>query len=157
LADLSICIGTAKSSKSYLNIPAVISAADLSSADAIFPGYGFLSENQQFVDICKHHNINFIGPSAETMELMSDKAKAKDVMRNAGMPVIEGNKGILKSIDDAKNIAKNIGYPVILKACSLVSLTPTPVVNNVPDTEYVKPVDCENSTETDSPSIIYFK
>jgi acetyl-CoA carboxylase biotin carboxylase subunit len=115
-ADLAICIGPSKSIDSYLNIPAIIAAAEISSADAIFPGYGFLSENQQFVDICRHHNINFIGPSVRVMELMSDKAKAKDVMREAGVPVIEGNKGALSGISEAKKFAKKIGYPVILKA-----------------------------------------
>jgi acetyl-CoA carboxylase biotin carboxylase subunit len=115
-ADLSICVGPAKSIESYLNIPQIIAAAEISGADAVFPGYGFLSENQQFVEICHHHNINFIGPSVRVMELMSDKAKAKDVMREAGVPVIEGNKGALSGISEAKKLAKGIGYPVILKA-----------------------------------------
>jgi len=115
-ADIAICVGPAKSMDSYLNIPSIIAAAELSGADAIFPGYGFLSENQQFVEICHHHNINFIGPSVEIMEMMSDKAKAKNVMRDAGVPVIEGNKGALSGISEAKKIAKKIKYPVILKA-----------------------------------------
>lgn len=81
LADAKVCIGGDKSSESYLNIPAIISAAELFNADAIFPGYGFLSENQNFVEICKHHKIEFIGPNPDVMALMSDKSKAKEVMK----------------------------------------------------------------------------
>lgn len=116
LADASICIGKAPSSESYLNIPAIISAAEISECDAIFPGYGFLSENQSFVEICKRHNIKFIGPSVETMALVSDKSKAKEIMKKAGVPVIEGSSGALKDISEAKEIAKKIGYPVMIKA-----------------------------------------
>ena len=116
LADASICIGKAPSSESYLNIPAIISAAEISECDAIFPGYGFLSENQSFVEICKRHNIKFIGPSVETMALVSDKSKAKEIMKKAGVPVIEGGSGVLKDISEAKEIAKKIGYPVMIKA-----------------------------------------
>ncbi len=116
LADASICIGKAPSSESYLNIPAIISAAEISECDAIFPGYGFLSENQSFVEICKRHNIKFIGPSVETMALVSDKSKAKEIMKKAGVPVIEGSSGVLKDISEAKEIAKKIGYPVMIKA-----------------------------------------
>ena len=115
-ADASICIGEAASAGSYLNIPAIISAAEISGCDAIFPGYGFLSENQAFVEICEHHDIKFIGPSAEVMVMMSDKSKAKEVMKKAGVPVIEGSEGALNSIDEAKKLAKIIGYPVIVKA-----------------------------------------
>ncbi len=115
-ADLAICIGGASSSQSYLNIPAIISAAEISGCDAIFPGYGFLSENQSFVEICGHHNIKFIGPSVDAMVLMSDKSKAKEVMKKAGVPVIEGSDGALKSVEEAKRLAKKIGYPVIVKA-----------------------------------------
>lgn len=115
-ADLAICIGDAPSSKSYLNVPSIISAIEISGCDAVFPGYGFLSENQDFVEICKHHKIEFIGPSAENMALMSDKAKAKEVMIEAGVPVVPGSKGVIKDIQKAKQRAKEIGYPVILKA-----------------------------------------
>ena len=118
LADAAICIGGEKSSESYLNIPAIISAAEIAEADAIFPGYGFLSENQQFVEICNLHGIKFIGPSLEVMQLMSDKSKAKEVMKNAGVPVVPGSDGAIKSVEEAKKIAKEIGYPVILKAAS---------------------------------------
>lgn len=116
VADAKVCIGGAKSSESYLNIPAIMSAADLFEADAIFPGYGFLSENENFVEICSHHGIEFIGPSKEVMELMSDKSKAKECMREAGVPVILGSEGVLKNYQEAIEVADRIGYPVILKA-----------------------------------------
>ena len=115
-ADASICIGEAASTGSYLNIPAIISAAEISGCDAIFPGYGFLSENQSFVEICGHHEIKFIGPSVDAMILMSDKSKAKEVMKKAGVPVIEGSDGALKDVAQAKELARKIGYPVIVKA-----------------------------------------
>lgn len=115
-ADAAICIGEAKSAQSYLSIPSIISAAEISGCDAIFPGYGFLSENQSFVEICKHHNIKFIGPSVDAMVLMSDKSKAKEVMKKAGVPVIMGSDGALKSVAEAKALAKEITYPVIVKA-----------------------------------------
>lgn len=118
LADAKVCIGGDKSSESYLNIPAIISAAELFNADAIFPGYGFLSENQNFVEICKHHKIEFIGPNPDVMALMSDKSKAKEVMKNAGVPVIPGSDGAVSSKEEALNLAKEIGYPVILKAAA---------------------------------------
>jgi acetyl-CoA carboxylase biotin carboxylase subunit len=117
-ADAAVCIGSEKSADSYLNIPAVISAAEIANADAIFPGYGFLSENQSFVEICRHHNIKFIGPDVEVMQMMADKSKAKDVMKAAGVPVIEGSDGAVKSVSEAKEIAKKIGYPIILKAAA---------------------------------------
>jgi acetyl-CoA carboxylase biotin carboxylase subunit len=118
LADAAICIGGEKSSDSYLNIPAIISAAEIAGADAIFPGYGFLSENQQFVEICNLHGIKFIGPGIEVMQLMSDKSKAKEVMKKAGVPVVPGSEGAVKDVEEAKKLAKEIGYPVILKAAS---------------------------------------
>ncbi len=115
-ADGAICIGGPKSTESYLNIPAVISAAELAECDAIFPGYGFLSENQNFVEICRHHNIKFIGPSVEVMQLMADKSKAKQIMAEAGVPTIPGSNGAVRNAKEAKKLAKKIGYPVILKA-----------------------------------------
>ncbi|MCL4430845.1 MAG: acetyl-CoA carboxylase biotin carboxylase subunit [Epsilonproteobacteria bacterium] len=118
LADAAICIGAAPSSQSYLNIPAIISAAEISGCDAIFPGYGFLSENQHFVEICTHHGIKFIGPTPEVMVMMSDKSKAKDVMIAAGVPVVPGSDGSIKDIADAAQRAKVVGYPVILKAAA---------------------------------------
>jgi len=117
-ADGGVCVGPAPSNQSYLNIPAIITAVDMTECDAIFPGYGFLSENQSFVEICKTHNIAFIGPSLEVMELMADKSKAKEVMKKAGVPVIPGSEGSIKTVEEAKKTAKKIGYPVILKAAS---------------------------------------
>jgi len=115
-ADAAVCIGAEKSSQSYLNIPAIIAAAEVTEADAIFPGYGFLSENEHFVEVCEKHGIAFIGPSTTVMNLMSDKSKAKDVMRAAGIPVIPGSEGIITNMDEAKKVALEIGYPVIMKA-----------------------------------------
>ena len=117
-ADASICIGGARSSESYLHIPAIITACEISEADAIFPGYGFLSENQNFVEICEKHNIKFIGPSVEAMALMSDKSKAKQMMMRAGIPVVPGSDGAIKDIEMAKKLASEIGYPVIIKAAA---------------------------------------
>jgi len=118
LADASICIGAAPSSQSYLNIPAIIAAAEISKCDAIFPGYGFLSENQHFVEICTHHGIKFIGPTPEVMVMMSDKSKAKDVMIAAGVPVVPGSDGAIKDIAEARVRAKEVGFPIILKAAA---------------------------------------
>jgi acetyl-CoA carboxylase biotin carboxylase subunit len=116
LADAAICIGEGPSNKSYLNIPSIISAAEISGCDAIFPGYGFLSENLLFVEICTHHGIKFIGPTPEVMMLMSDKSKAKEVMIKANVPVVPGSDGAITDIEDAKKRAKEVGYPIILKA-----------------------------------------
>lgn len=116
MADVAICIGSAKSADSYLNIPAVVTAAEITGCDAVFPGYGFLSENEHFVEICKHHNLKFIGPSVEVMNMMADKSKAKDVMIAAGVPTVPGVEGTLNGPEDAKVKAKDVGYPVILKA-----------------------------------------
>ncbi len=118
LADAAICIGAAPSAKSYLNIPAIIAAAEISKCDAIFPGYGFLSENQHFVEICTHHGIKFIGPTPEVMVMMSDKSKAKDVMIAAGVPVVPGSDGAIKDIAEARLRAQEVGFPIILKAAA---------------------------------------
>jgi len=117
-ADEAICIGSARSKDSYLNIPALITAAELTGCDAIFPGYGFLSENRDFVEICRLHNIKFIGPSVEAMDLMSDKSKAKEVMVRAGVPVVPGSEGAVHSLEEAKIVAQEIGYPIMAKASS---------------------------------------
>ncbi len=117
-ADGAVCIGKDKSNETYLDIPSIVTAADITNCDAIFPGYGFLSENQDFVEICQHHGFTFIGPSVEVMALMSDKSKAKEVMKKAGVPVIPGSEGAVNGVEEAKRIAKEIGYPVILKAAA---------------------------------------
>jgi acetyl-CoA carboxylase biotin carboxylase subunit len=115
-ADAAICIGPSSSTHSYLHIPSIISAAEVSGCDAIFPGYGFLSENQNFVEICTFQGLKFIGPSVKVMSLMSDKSKAKEVMKKAGVPVVPGSDGAIDSVEEAQKVAKEIGYPVIVKA-----------------------------------------
>ncbi|MEO1941640.1 MAG: acetyl-CoA carboxylase biotin carboxylase subunit [Campylobacterales bacterium] len=117
-ADGGVCVGPADPAQSYLNIPAIITAAEVTECDAIFPGYGFLSENQTFVEICREHGIKFLGPSLEVMELMADKSRAKEVMVQLGVPVIPGSDGIVTSVEEAREIAREIGYPIILKAAA---------------------------------------
>ncbi|MEC4803041.1 MAG: acetyl-CoA carboxylase biotin carboxylase subunit [Jaaginema sp. PMC 1079.18] len=116
LADESVCIGQAPSSKSYLNIPNIIAAALTTNATAIHPGYGFLAENARFAEICEDHHIAFIGPTPAAMLSMGDKSTAKKTMQKAGVPTLPGSEGLLSSEDQAKAIAQEIGYPVILKA-----------------------------------------
>lgn len=115
-ADEAVCIGPAKSADSYLSIPNIIAAAEITNADAIHPGYGFLSENEKFSRVCQEHNIKFIGATPEQIAGMGDKASAKATMIAAGVPCIPGSKGLLKDLDDAKKTAKKIKYPIILKA-----------------------------------------
>ncbi len=115
-ADEAVCIGPASSSDSYLNIPNIIAAAEITNSDAIHPGYGFLAENAKFSKICKENHIKFIGASAEMINSMGDKAKAKETMKKAGVPTIPGSKGIIKDFNSLKKIALEIGYPVMLKA-----------------------------------------
>ncbi len=115
-ADESICIGPAPSPKSYLNIPMVISAAEIANVDAIHPGYGFLAENAYFAEVCEKCNIKFIGPSPEAIRLMGDKAQARAAMKAAGVPITPGFDGIIENEDEAIGIAEEIGYPVIIKA-----------------------------------------
>lgn len=118
LADEAICIGPAESSKSYLNIKAIIEAASITGADSIHPGFGFLSENSKFAKICEESNIKFIGPSAEVIELLGNKSNAKELMVKAGVPVIPGSNGSIKSLEQAKSIADKIGYPIMIKAAA---------------------------------------
>lgn len=118
LADEAICIGPANSSKSYLNFKNIIEAANITGADAIHPGFGFLSENSQFAKICEESNIKFIGPNYKVIELMGNKSNAKKLMKNAGVPVIPGSDGSVKGLKDAIKIANEIGYPVMLKAAA---------------------------------------
>jgi len=115
-ADEAVCIGPPQSSESYLSIPKIISAAEITNSDAIHPGYGFLAENAQFSKICEEHEIKFIGASEGMINKMGDKAVAKETMKNAGVPVIPGSDGVIKDLIKAKELAKNIGYPVMLKA-----------------------------------------
>ena len=116
LADQAICIGPAPSNKSYLNIKAILEAACLTGADSIHPGFGFLSENANFAKICEEMGIKFIGPSYKLIELLGNKSKAKETMKKAGVPVVPGSKGLIKSKKEAVEIAEKIKYPVILKA-----------------------------------------
>lgn len=115
-ADEAVCIGPPPSRQSYLNIPAIISAAEVTGADAIHPGYGFLSENAEFSRICAEYGIKFIGASADQINAMGDKATAKSTMKNSGVPVIPGSEGLIDTVEEAKELAKGIVYPVIIKA-----------------------------------------
>ncbi len=116
LADESVCIGPAPSAKSYLHIPSIIAAAEITGAQAIHPGYGFLSENAKFAEIVGKHNITFIGPMPEHIRMMGDKITAKEAISAAGVPVVPGSDGGVDTIEDAKRVAKDIGYPVLIKA-----------------------------------------
>lgn len=116
LADESICIGPATSTDSYLNIPAIIAAAEICDAHAIHPGYGFLSENTKFANICRECNIGFIGPSPEAISLSGDKSACRAKVKAAGVPVVPGSEGMLRDVDEAVSIAKKIGFPVLIKA-----------------------------------------
>ena len=115
-ADEAVCIGKAQSSDSYLNIPHIMAAAEITNADAIHPGYGFLAENAAFAEICSKYNIKFIGPTPEMIRRMGDKMSAKETMIAAGVPCIPGSDGLLESLDQAKSLAAEMGYPIILKA-----------------------------------------
>jgi acetyl-CoA carboxylase biotin carboxylase subunit len=115
-ADEAVCIGKAQSAESYLNIPHIMAAAEITNADAIHPGYGFLAENAGFAEICAKYNIKFIGPTPEMIRAMGDKMTAKETMIKAGVPVIPGSEALLESIEEAKKLAGDMGYPVILKA-----------------------------------------
>jgi acetyl-CoA carboxylase biotin carboxylase subunit len=115
-ADEAVCIGKPQGSESYLNIPNLIAAAEITNADAIHPGYGFLAENAKFAEICGLSGIKFIGPTPEQIRKMGDKITAKETMIKAGVPVVPGGEGLLESMEQAKFLAKEIGYPVILKA-----------------------------------------
>jgi len=116
LADESVCIGSHQPQNSYLNIGAIMSAVDLTGAEAIHPGYGFLSENAKFAEVVQKHGIKFIGPSAELIRQMGDKIEAKKIAKKYGLPIIEGSEGGVKSFDEAKNICAKIGFPVLIKA-----------------------------------------
>ena len=115
-ADQAICIGPANPTLSYLNIPSIISAAEISGADAIHPGYGFLAENAYFAEVCQSCNITFIGPPPELIALMGNKSAAKETMERAGVPTVPGSKGVVNNVEEAHEIVKDIGFPVMLKA-----------------------------------------
>src|SRR5205814_8187216 len=115
-SDEDICIGPARSADSYLNVPAVISAAEITGADAIHPGYGFLSESAYLAEVCEACHIKFIGPGPQVIRLMGDKARARRVMKKAGVPMLAGSDGPVETEDKALKVAKDIGYPGIIKA-----------------------------------------
>lgn len=117
-ADEAVCIGPPPSKESYLNVPALLSAAEITRADAIHPGYGFLSENAEFAEVCAKCQISFIGPKAEHIRLMGNKVRARDAAKAAGLPLLPGSPGVLKSAEEAEQLAKEIGFPVILKAAA---------------------------------------
>ncbi len=115
-ADEAVCIGPPSSAESYLSIPKIMAAAEITNADAIHPGYGFLAENADFAEVCMEYGIKFIGPTPEMMRKMGDKITAKETMKKAGVPVIPGSDNLIKSVKEGKKLAKEVGYPVILKA-----------------------------------------
>ncbi|HAY49095.1 MAG TPA: acetyl-CoA carboxylase biotin carboxylase subunit, partial [Thalassospira sp.] len=116
LADESVCIGPAASKDSYLNIPAILSAAEITGAEAIHPGYGFLSENADFAAMVEEHGFVFIGPTAEHIRMMGDKITAKQTAEKLGIPCVPGSDGEIATVDEARKCAKEIGYPVLIKA-----------------------------------------
>lgn len=118
LADESVCIGPPPAGRSYLNVPAIMAAAEITGAQAIHPGYGFLSENARFAEIVEAHGLTFIGPTADTIRLMGDKITAKQAAMDAGIPVVPGSDGAITDMDEARKVAKSIGFPVLIKAAS---------------------------------------
>lgn len=135
LADEAICIGPANPQKSYLNIKNIIEAAYITKADTIHPGFGFLSENSNFAKICEESNIKFIGPNSKIIDLLGNKSNSKELMKNAGVPVIPGSDGSVKDLKDAKLIAEKIGYPVMLKAAAGGGGKGIRIVNNKEELE----------------------
>ncbi|MHB1846241.1 MAG: acetyl-CoA carboxylase biotin carboxylase subunit [Deltaproteobacteria bacterium] len=117
-ADESICIGPPSAKESYLSIPALLSAAEVTGADAIHPGYGFLSENAEFAEVCRNCGIHFIGPTPEAIRLMGNKVRAREAMAKAGLPLLPGSSGVLRDEDEAEQVAREVGFPVILKAAA---------------------------------------
>ena len=116
LADESLCVGSRQPVDSYLNIPSILSAIEVTNAEAVHPGYGFLSENYNFAKILRDNNIKFIGPSPEIIKMMGDKIQAKNTAKKYGIPVIEGSEGGISNMEMGKNIANKIGYPILIKA-----------------------------------------
>jgi acetyl-CoA carboxylase biotin carboxylase subunit len=134
-ADEAICIGPAKSARSYLDIPSVISAAEITNVTAIHPGYGFLSENADFAEVCEASGITFIGPKPEVIRTMGLKQLAREAMQQAGIPILPGSQGILKSAEQATELASEVGYPVILKAAAGGGGRGMRVVRDAPEVE----------------------
>ncbi len=135
LADESVCVGPHQPSLSYLNIPAIMSAIELTGAEAVHPGYGFLSENYEFAKILEENKIKFIGPSSDLIKMMGDKIQAKKVAREYGLPVIEGSDGGIKDLEEAKKICENVGFPVLIKASGGGGGKGMKIVNKLEDFE----------------------
>src|SRR5271168_329981 len=117
-ADEAVCIGPAKSARSYLDIPSIVSAAEITGADAIHPGYGFLSENAGFAEMVEAHGLTFIGPSPDHIRMMGDKITAKTAMEGLGVPLVPGSEGALPDLETARSVAAHVGYPVLIKAAA---------------------------------------
>src|SRR5512136_2993384 len=115
-ADEAICIGPPPTGQSYLNIPAVMSAAEIANVDAIHPGYGLLSENANFAEVCQTSNVKFIGPPPELIRLMGEKEKAREAMKKTGVPILPGSEGVIGTQEEATEWARQVGFPVIIKA-----------------------------------------
>ena len=133
LADESVCIGSHQPANSYLNIPAILSAVDLTNSEAVHPGYGFLSENANFAKILEENNIKFIGASSKHIEMMGDKIQAKKIAKENGLPVIEGSEGGVKNISEAKELSKKIGFPILIKASGGGGGKGMKIVNKIED------------------------
>src|SRR4051812_31871550 len=116
LADEAVCIGPAPASRSYTNIPAIISAALVTGCDALHPGYGFLAENAYLADICSQVGVTFIGPKPEVIDKMGNKAAARELMRDAGVPLLPGTEGVVQNLGEARQAARKVGYPIVIKA-----------------------------------------
>lgn len=134
-ADEAVCIGPGPSRESYLNIPRIIAAAEITDADAIHPGYGFLAENAEFADICKESKITFIGPDAEMITAMGNKSFAKDTMKNAGVPVVPGSDGTVETVEEARKLAEEIGCPIMIKASAGGGGKGMRIVRNIDEVE----------------------
>ena len=135
LADESICVGPHQPTQSYLNIPAIMSAIELTGSEAVHPGYGFLSENSEFAKILEENNIKFIGPSSNLIKMMGDKIEAKKVAKQYGLPVIEGSEGGIKDLDEAKKICEKVGFPILIKAAGGGGGKGMKIVNKIEDFE----------------------
>lgn len=135
IADEAVCVGPAATKDSYLNISAILTACELTGADGIHPGFGFLSESPQFANACRRCGVAFVGPNAESIEMMGDKARAKDTMKKAGVPVVPGSDGVVKTLEEAYEIADEIGYPVMVKASAGGGGRGIRLVNEKPELE----------------------
>ncbi len=135
LADESICVGPHQPTQSYLNIPAIMSAIELTGSEAVHPGYGFLSENFEFAKILEENNIKFIGPSSNLIKMMGDKIEAKKVAKQHGLPVIEGSEGGIKDLQEAKKICEIVGFPILIKAAGGGGGKGMKIVNKIEDFE----------------------